>query len=184
MDLRYCYEGNSQGFHVLPTFATTFMSVAAIFEGLDRCPGELGPPLALVSCLYTSIWRRLRAGQMRAAEALAAAKGASWLVQVLRGGQRLLLYQLLLMQQLPLWRLPLLQHLLLLLVFSWSSRADFPSVRRPFRFIRCAAAAAAAGGEAWLDAYGSEGFSLPGGDGLCDSQEIEFLSNASWILRV
>ncbi|OEH76039.1 aminopeptidase 1 [Cyclospora cayetanensis] len=38
-DLRYCYEGSSLGFSVLPTFATTFMSVAAIFEGLDKCPG-------------------------------------------------------------------------------------------------------------------------------------------------
>lgn len=38
-DLCYCYEGSSQGFCVLPTFGTTFMTVGAVFEGLDRCPG-------------------------------------------------------------------------------------------------------------------------------------------------
>ncbi|KAL8435127.1 hypothetical protein Efla_006348 [Eimeria flavescens] len=38
-DLRYCYEGSSLGFAVLPTFATTLMPVAGIFEGLDKCPG-------------------------------------------------------------------------------------------------------------------------------------------------
>ncbi|KAL8446585.1 hypothetical protein Emed_005039 [Eimeria media] len=38
-DLRYCYEGSSLGFAVLPTFATTLMPVASIFEGLDKCPG-------------------------------------------------------------------------------------------------------------------------------------------------
>ncbi|KAL8437428.1 hypothetical protein ACSSS7_001023 [Eimeria intestinalis] len=38
-DLRFCYEGSSLGFAVLPTFATTLMPVAGIFEGLDKCPG-------------------------------------------------------------------------------------------------------------------------------------------------
>lgn len=38
-DLRFCYEGHSDGFSVVPTFATTFISVAAVFEGLDKCPG-------------------------------------------------------------------------------------------------------------------------------------------------
>lgn len=45
-DLRYCYEGSSQGFSVLPTFGTTFMTVGTVFEGLDRCPGE-GPSASL-----------------------------------------------------------------------------------------------------------------------------------------
>lgn len=38
-DLRYCYEGSALGFSVLPTFATTLMPVASIFEGLDQCRG-------------------------------------------------------------------------------------------------------------------------------------------------
>lgn len=38
-DLKYCYEGSSQGFSVLPTFPATLMPVMAIFEGLEKCPG-------------------------------------------------------------------------------------------------------------------------------------------------
>lgn len=49
------------------------------------CPSISAADRKAAGCLYSSIWRRLRAGKMRTAEALAAAKGASWLVEVLRG---------------------------------------------------------------------------------------------------
>lgn len=49
------------------------------------CPAISEADRKAAGCLYTSIWRRLRAGRLKAAETLAAAKGASWLVEVLRG---------------------------------------------------------------------------------------------------
>lgn len=135
------------------------------------CPSVDAADRRATSCLYMSIWRRLRAGQIKTAEALAAAKGASWLVHVLRG---------------------VLVFLCFLLRLSSATlvRVAVPGPQRLFSCIVtrtvgfCDRVVAGSGGEAWLETHGTEDFCLPGAGGLFSPEEIEFLSNASWILRV
>lgn len=135
------------------------------------CPSVAAADRRATSCLFMSIWRRLRAGQIKTAEALAAAKGASWLVHVLRGVLLFLCF--------------LLRPSLATLV-----RVAVPGLQRLFSCVVTRAVefsdlvVGGSGGEAWLETHGTEDFCLPGAGGLFNPEEIEFLSNASWILRV